>query len=319
MKNLNNRVLIGILAGIILAFTLSKIFRSSRMQRSMPEAIVQLDTATIDAIQVFPSVAFGGKLEFTKENKQWTIIKEKKEAKVEQGSVSNMLSNVVKLIPQKLVTRKKEKWNQYAVGDSSSRVIFLKDGKVLADLRIGRTQFNPTSGAQNPYGMGGFGSSFTYVRLNDEDEVYSVDGFLETTFNRSFDDWRDKSFLRLKAEEITRIHFDYPDSGFVAEKKEGRWMVGDIVADSTEMKNYLNQLAFKNAIVFADDFRASKNPDLTLRFEGKSGMLAIVKGWKRETDFVLNTSRQPEVYFSSASSALMNTLFERKVRLQGKK
>jgi hypothetical protein len=319
MKKLNNKILIGILAGLVVVFALTRIFRSPGLQRSLPETLVQTDTASVDAVHIYPAKGNGLKLEFKRKNQTWSVSRGQKQVSADQASVSTMLGYLTKLAPQKLVTRKKDKWKQYEVGDSSTRVVVMKGKETLAEFLVGRTSFSQPSGPPNPYGMGGYGASFTYVRKSGEDKVYTVEGYLESAFNRGFDDWRDKSFLRLKPEQITRIRFDYPDSGFVAELKNSKWMIGGQVADSVEMKNYLSQLGLKNAQVFADDFKPALPPDLSLIFEGAGGELATVKAWKRDADFVLNTGRHPDTHFSSASTALMSTLFERREKLSGKK
>lgn len=319
MKKLNNKILIGILAGLVVVFALTRIFRSPGLQRSLPEALVQIDTTTVDYIHIYPAKGNGMKLEFTRKNKAWSVSREQKQVSADQGAVSTMLGYLVNLVPLKLVTRKKDKWKQYAVGDSSTRVVVMKGKQPLAEFIVGKTGFSQPSGPPNPYGMGGYGPAFTYVRKSGEDKVYTVEGYLESAFNRGFDDWRDKSFLRLKPEQITRIHFDYPDSGFVAELKNSKWLIGGQAADSVEMKSYLSQLGFKNAQVFADDFKPATKPDLSLTFEGTGGGLATVKAWKRDAGFVLNTSRHPDTYFSSASTALIATLFESRAKLSGKK
>lgn len=320
MKKLNNKILIGILAGLILVVAFAKLVRAPRLQRSLPEALVELDTANVEIVQLYPATERGTKLEFIRKDKRWRVVKGNQETTVEQGSVSTMLSYFVKLSPQKLITRKKDKWSQYAVGDSATRVVVLKGNKTIADVRIGRTGFDQPSGGQmNPYGMGGFGSSYTYVRTEGEDEVYTVEGFLESVFNRAFNDWRDKSFLRIKAEEVQRLRFNYPDSGFVAEWKNGKWMIGQEAADSLKVKEYLTGLAFKNGQVFADEFQQTRDADYSLIIEGKNGALATVKAWQRPADVVLSSSRQPDIYFSSASTDLLKSIFETRKNFLHKK
>lgn len=310
MKNLNNKILIGVLAGLILVVAFAKLIRAPRLQRSLPETLVQIDTASADVIYLYSLIEPGMKLEFVKKDKQWTVINGQQQATTEQGSVSNLLGYFARMTPQKLISKKKDKWMQYGVGDSSTRVVVMKGNKTIADMRIGRTGFNQSPANQNnPYGMGGFGSSYTCIRIEGEDEVYAVEGFLANIFNRPFNDWRDKSFLRIKAEEVERLRFNYPDSGFVGERKNGKWMIGNKMADSVKIKEYLNALGFINAQEFADGFQPGRDADLSLVIEGKSGSLATVKSWKRDADFVLSTTRQPGIYFSSASSGLVNTMF----------
>ncbi|MCX8491365.1 MAG: DUF4340 domain-containing protein [Cyclobacteriaceae bacterium] len=175
-------------------------------------------------------------------------------------------------------------------------------------MRIGRVGFNQSSDGQfNP------GEIFTYVRLTNEDEVYAVEGFLESSFNRSYTDWRDKSFLRLKKEQITDIQFLYPaDSSFVLTKKNKQWWIGAEPADSTKVNSYLSQLEFKNANGFADEFLAMGKGNVSIQLKGAPGVIATVEGWKRPTDWVLKSSWQPAIYFSSENLGLAKAIFEPK-------
>ena len=194
------------------------------------------------------------------------------------------------------------------MGDSGTRVQLYKGDVVIADIHIGRVGFNQSSDGQfNPGGI------FTYVRLTNENEVYAVEGFLESSFNRSYTDWRDKSFLRIKKEKISEIQFIYPgDSSFVLTKKDKGWWIGAEASDSIKVNSYLSQLEYKNANGFADEFLAMGKGDVSIQLKGAPGVIATVEGWTRPTDWVLKSSWQPAVYFSSENSGLVKTLFEPK-------
>jgi Domain of unknown function (DUF4340) len=146
-----------------------------------------------------------------------------------------------------------------------------------------------------------------------------VEGFLESYFNRSYNDWRDKSFLRLKKDLITELQFNYPaDSGFVVTKKDKSWWIGGEQADSVKVNNYLSQLEYKNANGFADDFLGGA-ATVVIQIKGASGSLATVEGWKRTADWALKSSWQPTIYFSSENTGLIKNIFEAKSNLILKK
>lgn len=310
MKKLNNKTLIIILVVLVGVFALVRIFRTPAQRSNLKQELVSLDTAAVTQIKLSPKT-LNGELIFMLEGKKWVVKKSDKTYKTEQSAVKSMLSQLIKLTPQKMVTRKKEKWNDYQVGDSTTRVQVFAGKDIVADIKIGRIGFNQSQAQmqQQQYG-GGFGGAFTYVRVADEDEVYTVDGFLESSFNRGLNDWRDKTLIRVRQGDITKVAFNYPDSGFVAEKRDKKWWIGNTTADSTKMKTYLNQLSFKNATSFADDFVANRPADLNIVVSGAAGELATLQAWKREQDWVFTSSQQPDVYFSNEGSGLFQTLFE---------
>jgi hypothetical protein len=317
MKKINNKTLIIILIVLVGTFALVRVFRTPAQQSNLRKELVSVDTAAVTQIKLIPK-ADGTEITLKREGAKWTVTKFGKEYNLDLSVVNALLGQLLKIEPQKMVSHKKEKWDEYQVGDSTTRVQALVDDDVVADLLIGRIGFNQSPAQmqqQQQFGGGGFGGAFTYVRVADEDEVYTVEGFLESTFNRTLNDFRNKTLIRLKSEDITKISFNYPDSGFVAEKRDKKWWIADTPADSNKMKSYLNQLNFKNASTFADDFTATRQADLSLVVDGASGNLATIKAWKRETDWVFESSQQPGVFFSSAGSAIFQTLFGRKKNL----
>jgi hypothetical protein len=317
MKKINNKTLIIILVVLVGIFALVRVFRTPAKQSNLKKELVSVDTAKVTQIKLIPKVD-GTEVTFKREGAKWTVTKFGKEYNLDLSAVNGLLSQLLKIQPQKMVSRKKEKWDEYQVGDSTTRVQALAGDDVVADLMIGRIGFNQNPAQmqqQQQFGGGGFGGAFTYVRVADEDEVYTVDGFLESTFNRSLNDFRNKTLIRLKSEDITKIAFNYPDSGFVAEKRNKKWWIGEALADSNKMKSYVNQLNFKNASIFADDFTATSQADLSLVLDGASGNLATIKAWKREMDWVFESTQQPGVFFSNEGSGIFNALFERRKNL----
>jgi hypothetical protein len=306
MKKLNNKILFGFLIGLAAIFALSRVFRASKRQSNLRTELLKIDTAAVNKVLLFAAVEKGKEIALNREGNKWIAKKEKSTARTEQGSVNNAIATLANLKPLRLITKKKEKWNDYSVGDSGTRVQLYKGDVVLADMHVGRVGFNQSSDGQfNPGGI------FTYVRLTNENEVYAVEGFLESSFNRSYKDWRDKSFLRVTKEQITEVQFLYPaDSSFVLTKKDKSWWIGSDQADSTKVNSYLSQLEFKNANDFADEFLAMGKGDVSIQLRGAPGVIANVEGWKRPTDWVLKSSWQPAVYFSSENSGLVKTLFE---------
>jgi len=316
MKKLNNKTLIFILVALVGIFVLVRLFRTPALESNLKTSLVTVDTSKVTEIKLWPGSESGSEIQLLKTGGKWSLKKGDKLYNPGQGVAGSMLGYFVKLAPQKMVSRKKEKWNDYQVGDSSTRVQMIAEGDIVADLRIGKLGFNQNQMQQQQqnFGQRGFEGAFTYVRLDGEDEIYTVDGFLESSFNLSLNDLRDKALLRIKKDQVTKVSFNYPDSGFVVEMKENKWRIAGQPADSNKMKSYLRQLEFKNASSFADDFSPSRQPDINLNIDGAAGPLVTLQAWKRDNDWVIASTQQPGVYF--LSEGIFNSVFERKENLQ---
>ncbi|HLZ16013.1 MAG TPA: DUF4340 domain-containing protein [Cyclobacteriaceae bacterium] len=314
MKKLNNKILIIVLLALAGVFALSRIFRASSREGNLPQELISLDTASVTEIRVYPNAEKNKEIKLVREGKSWRVKMENNSGQVEQGSMSSALGYFTHLKPLRLVSKKKTKWEEFNVGDTSTRVKFMKGIEVLADIRIGKIGLDQQPGQQqfNPGGI------FTHVRLSEEDQVYAVEGFLESSFNKRYNDWRDKTFLRLREDGVARVAFSYPaDSGFVLEKKDKKWWLNDAEADSTKVKGYLLQLQHRNATTFADDVSSKGDAQVIIQFSGAEGTLATVQGWRRTDDWVMNSSHQPGIYFSS--KGLEGVLERKKSFLMGRK
>lgn len=304
MKKLNNKILLIVLVAMIAIFALSRVFRSPKLEANMRKELVMLDTAKVTEVRIAASATPGEEIKLLKSGAQWFVSKGNKKYAAETATVKGMLASVASLQAQRMVSRKKDKWETFNVGDKGTHVSIWNEGNRLAGFYVGKTGFNQSPGAY----QGGFGGAYTYVRLADETAVYSVDGFLESTFNRGADDFRDRSFLRVKTDDISKITFAYPaDSSFVLEKRDSVWHVGNVKADSAAVAGYLNQWSFKNLTAFADDFNAASTPTLTIKVEGKAGVLTTLEAWKKnDQEWALRSSLQKDVIFSSVSSSVVN-------------
>ncbi|MCX8491364.1 MAG: hypothetical protein ORN54_09880 [Cyclobacteriaceae bacterium] len=136
MKKLNNKILIGVLIGLAAIFALSRVFRTSKRQSNLRTELLKVDTASVTRVLLNAAVEKGKEIELSRDGSKWIAKKEKSVAPTEQGSVNNALATLANLKPLRLITKKKEKWNEYSVGDSSTRVQLYRGDAVLADVCV---------------------------------------------------------------------------------------------------------------------------------------------------------------------------------------
>lgn len=298
MKKLNNKILIVVLVVLASVFVLSRVFRASSREGNLPKELISIDTAVVTEIKIFPNAEKNKEVRLVREGKVWSVKMDGRSNVVEQGGAVNALAQLAHLKPLRLASKRKDRWREFNVSDTSTQVKVMKGNEVLADVRLGKIGFNQQAGQQQQFNPG---SVFTYVRMSDEEEVYTVEGFLQTAFDRSYNDWRNKAFLRLKKDATTKITFTYAvDSGFVIAKREKKWWVNDSEADSVKVKGFLSQLEYKNGVTFIDDFSDNGKAQTRVEFSDGNGVaLATIQAWKRNDDWAVSTSYQSGVYFSS--------------------
>ena len=163
-------------------------------------------------------------------------------SKPADGAVQNIFNEILSLKPQSLAAVKESKWNEFDLTDSlATRIKFLNSkGRVLADLLLGKFSYKQVTN-RSGYPGGNNVEGISYVRLNGHKEVYGVDGFLAFSISGKFSDWRDKSLIRCRKQDILKVTFTFPgDSSYTLSKKDSDWFAGDQKADSTAVSNYFN-------------------------------------------------------------------------------
>lgn len=309
MKKINNKVLVIGLAALVGIFIISRLFRSPKLEGNIRKELVSIDTSDVTELRMASAGDQPKLIKLTKASNKWTVTQDDKSYPADKSVVDNLLATVASLNAERMVSRKKDKWDSYNVGEKSTDVSVYEGGRRSAEFRVGKTGFN-----QNPGGSGGFGDqgieAFTYVRMAEEDEVYMVNGFLEATFNRGVNDWRDKSFLRFSTDNVSRVTFTYPaDSSFVLEKRDTVWFAGARIGDKQKVQTYLREISQKSEHSFAEGYTPASSPTVTVQIDGSAGPIATVEGWKQEGSWVLHSSRQPGVYFLNSDLAAIGRLF----------
>lgn len=313
-KRFDNKRLLFLLGGLAVILLLTIIVKIPKENASLKTRIFELDTIQVTRILLYPRLSNEIPVEFNRQGSEWIVQKGDITAAARNGAVQNMFIEAVSLKPQSLATRDISKWEEYELTDSlGTRVKFINNnGKVLADLMIGKFTYEQV---ENPYG--GYGGNnirgTSFVRLYDEKDVYSVDGFLQFTFNGNFDDWRDKTFIKSDKNNITSVRFIYPvDSSFVLLKEGTAWNAGNQKADSAIVANYLNTMSLLNGQDFKDKYQPVTSPVSQIMVEGNNLTSFTVKCFRGEGDdeFILNSSLNPDVYFASAADGIYEKIFK---------
>jgi hypothetical protein len=298
MKKINNKTLGIVLSTLLLIFLVTKVFRSPARKSNLNNDLFRLDTAKITEINLFPKIDSLTEIKLMRKENGWNAIHKEVEAKIPREKIKRVLTTLSELRPERVMTRKKENWKEYQVNDSATTAVnvFAGNDEVL-QLKVGKS----TSGG-------------TYARVSNSNEVYVLEGDLQSVFNKPFSDWRNHTFLRLTKNEIEKIEFNYSgDGSFILEKQDKKWMIANQPADSAAIETYLNKVYYRDQAVFADHFSPLQSPDASVVFHSKANGEITINGWKNSShQWILYSSMQPGTYFSDEGAALANNLFGRK-------
>jgi len=303
--------ILGILVFLLIVTLLVKIPRESS---TLKKTLVKFDTVQVAKIIITPKASEGGEFEFIKEKQGWKVKQGNITATPRSGAVSNILNDLLNLRPSSLVAVDKSKWPEYDLTDSLGIRVRAENrkGKLLADVMVGRFSYKPV---RNPYGGGYGGGSIdgiSYVRLHNENEIYAVDGFITFSFSGGFNEWRNKTIVHATKSDLTKITFTFPaDSGYVLEKRDNKWYIGEMTADSARTSDYLSDICYADGEKFADGFSPASQPVYKIDIEGNNLLSITIKCYRRDDGLlILNSSLNPDAWFESSADGLFGRIFK---------
>jgi hypothetical protein len=315
-KRFNNKNLFYILGVLVIIMLMTFLLKVPRERATLKSSLVSFDTLAIGKIEIIPNNSAGKAFKFIKQNNSWSVRQGNIISKPAAGAVQNIFNEILSIKPQSLAAVSESKWKEFNLTDSlATRIKFLNSkDKLLADILLGKVSYKQVT---NPYGSSGGNSieGTSYVRINGQKEIYAVNGFLAFSISGKFSDWRDKSLIRCRKEDVLKVRFNFPgDSSYTLTKKDSGWFVDNTKADSTIVSNYLNLVGNINGIDINDDFKPVSNPDYKIDFEGNNLLSSSVKCFAAggTGDYILNSNLNPEVFFTSKKSGIFSQIIKSK-------
>lgn len=252
MKRKSTLTLLTVLAVLVGVYFVVQWTAGGGRSKSYKEELVSFDTTQISKIEI---VSTGNTTQINREGKKWTV--DGKPAK--WTSISSMLGALRQIKPTRLAGRSEEKWADFQVDSSGTRVMLYEGNDKSLDLVIGR------------FGVEGQRSFYTYVRLQDDKDTYVAADFMGMSVGKTSADYRNDMILRLKRDSVSAIDFNYPDSAFSLVKSlEGAWIIGGQEADSLQLANFFRDLGFLNSRNFANSMGLSTIQDVTFHLTNGS-------------------------------------------------
>ena len=241
----------------------------------------------------------------TRSENGWIASKENLNIKVLQPKVKKLLKALQLIETEQIVAYKKEKWPNFKVNTSSGTQIQIYENDIQTkDFILGQLNSKDTA----------------YLRFSDEVEVYAIDGSHMASIGKSFDKYRNKTFLSIAASaEIAEIKLNTEQDTFDLKITENGWVLNEVqTIDSAAIVEYLVHLSHIEADRFADDFDELKARELPMTqlniiTQDPTEVIEIQcfsDSLHEERDFVLHNRSFPDQYFASDSAGLYQLLID---------
>ncbi len=284
-------ILLVVLGGLVAVVKMSSSFKSERTFR---DVLVQIDSSKVTEIYIVPKKKAGEEkpdVKLYKEGPTWRVdLPTGKTAVVGTDQIAGMIDQLESIKPKRLASKKEEKWTDYEVtGETATHLKVKEGGETTLDMYIGKFSFQ-----QQPQSM------TTYVRLEGDIETYAVDGFLDATFNRDANSFRDKQIVKDDWKNWTSVSCISPTTGMYELSKDGtgNWLLNGAPADSTKVTRTLTQMGNLFGGEFVDGFQPSGGGAYELNIESSSAGTITVKGYALDSaNVVLHSSLNPDGYF----------------------
>jgi hypothetical protein len=233
----------------------------------------------------------GESFQVVKDGGSWSVsISDNKNVEATASSVRNALGTLLSIQPDRIATRDPDKWSEYQVDTTGTRVQIFEGDKNTLDLIIGR------------FGVQGQRQFYTFVRLEGDDEVYAANDFMGISFPSEPKSFRNSRFLQMETDSIYQIIFKYPaDSSYILTRRDSVWYIGSQPADSASVAGYLSDLRYISSSEFVDDVDPNTliNPIYKVEIETKGGENQTIEAYRHpEYDFIFHSSYNPIAYFS---------------------
>ena len=299
---MNTKTLIIIFLLLLGIFLLSKVF-NPKPERSFKEDLVMVDTSRVDKIILNNPKTEDGEIIISRNNGAWRANNGTKDVNATMSAVNSLLSNLTQIKSKQLISKSSEKWEDYEVNEEKgTRVQVFSGSKTLSDFTVGRFSFDQQRR-----------SATSYMRLSDEEDTYSVDGFLSMSFNQGFDSFRNKSILKANSADISELRYSVNNKEYLLIKSNDQWSLNGTSLDSTVITTYINSLANTFGSTFADNVSLEKtNPTHTLSVFGNNlnepiELVCYPPG--EESQFTIFSSQNAESLFSSDSTGVYKRIF----------
>ena len=255
------------------------------------DKVFTVDADKIDEIEV--KSESGDRTMVRKKGSDWEIV-QPVSAPTDQAAVSGITSNLSSVEIQRVIDDNPPDLKEYGLAQPRVEVAFKANGQPHR-LQIGQ---------KTPAGTD------VYAKLPDSKRVFLIPSFLDSTFNRSTFDLRDKTVLKLDREKVDALEVNAGTRTLKFEKKNGEWQIAQPSAGRAEFSavdglvSRISSVQMKSIVPDATDLKkyGLDKPAATVRLGSGSSQASLAIGSAAESGSVYAKDLSRPAVFTIESS-----------------
>jgi hypothetical protein len=257
------------------------------------DKVFSVEADKIDEIDIKSET--GDRTTVRKKGADWEIVQPVGTAS-DQSAVSSIASNLSSVEIQRVIDENPSDLKEYGLAQPRVEVAFKANGQ----------QHRLQLGAKTPAG------SEIYAKLPDSKRVFLISSFLDSTFNRSTFDLRDKAVLKIDREKVDALDVTANGRTTRFEKKNGEWQITQPSAVPAEFSavdglvSRVSSVQMKSIAPDAADLKkyGLDKPSITVKLGSGSSQAALAIGTAAESGSVYAKDlSRPAVFTIDASVA----------------
>lgn len=120
------------------------------------------------------------------------------------STIQTILGSIDKLEVRELISKSKDSYGKYGLGDGeATHIVLAKGDEKLVELYVGEG-----------------GSRGNMVRIGDKEGVYAIKGYSSYMFQRDLKGWRDRKVLEIDPDEVAEVEIENDNGVFSFEKEQ---------------------------------------------------------------------------------------------------
>ncbi|NOY51648.1 MAG: DUF4340 domain-containing protein [Chlorobi bacterium] len=295
-------LVIAVAALIIIKFTRNE---SSNFRKALPS----FNEESVNNIKI-KSPYFEPLADLVKQGDDWFVNIDDKRFPANGQKIKMILKELNGSKVKSVVGTGKPSMSKYNTDDSLATTIeLMKNGKTLARYAVGRFDYIQDRHKMNNGRPGG--EPITYVSLEDDKNVYSINSMLPLQIGREIDDFRDKTLIKTDKSAIEKINFtNAAGDSFELEKIDGKWMLGNMEADSAKMDIYLRKLSKISGAEFGHEVAKGAKPSSSITIYQSGNQPITVNLFAVDSvSNIVGSSQYPDSFFNDKNNNIAKKLF----------